>query len=753
MDRLCMGCMREYDDQFDVCPYCGYAFDTPAKQSYHIPPGSVLQGRYIVGKVLGFGGFGVTYVGKDYLMDRKVAIKEYLPSEFATRMPTQQKVTVYSGDKEEQFKEGLVKTLDEAKRLAKFESVPGVVQIYDCFEANGTSYIIMEYLEGMSLKEYLETHGKMTVEQALPVILQVAAAMAEVHKTGILHRDIAPDNIYVLNPEEPDKLEVKLLDFGAARYATTKHSKSLSVIIKPGYAPEEQYRSRGDQGTWTDVYALSATLYKMLTGVTPEDAMERSVKDDLKKPSKMGVKITKPTETAIMNALNVKIQDRTQTMEEFSQELMAAEVKEREITKIKEDVGSIPRWVFLIAGAGVTIAGAVVALILTGVIHFNLASGPVQLITGRVRVPNVINKEATEAEKILEKKNLRMSQDKMVYSREIPENMISYQSEKENATMDKGATLVVWISMGEEKRAIPRVVGLDREEAISRLKEAGFTLIREEESQDKGIYDSVLAISEEQGANVELSREIVLTICKKEPDVDIDHSEQVKVPDVVGRQRNQAESALKSRDFQVNLVEEASDEPEGTVIRQEPAADEEVDKGSFVTIYVSIGAEKMYMPNLELESREDAERTIARLGLTVGRVTQEYSNSVAAGKVISQKPARNTEVKKGDSVDLVISMGPNSPSPTKPAQQTTRESQTPVSAPVQQPVTTPAPVIPDTQPSIPETPAPPPVTETPAPPPVTETPAPPPVTTPAPPPPVTTPAPQPEAGGDAWRPY
>ncbi len=746
-----MGCMREYDDQFDVCPHCGYAFDTPAKQSYHIPPGSVLQGRYIVGRVLGFGGFGVTYVGKDYLMDRKVAIKEYLPSEFATRMPTQQKVTVYSGDKEEQFKEGLVKTLDEAKRLAKFESVPGVVQIYDCFEANGTSYIIMEYLEGMSLKEYLETHGKMTVEQALPVILQVAAAMAEVHKTEILHRDIAPDNIYVLNPDEPDKLEVKLLDFGAARYATTKHSKSLSVIIKPGYAPEEQYRSRGDQGTWTDVYALAATLYKMLTGVTPEDAMERSVKDELKKPSKMGVKITKPTETAIMNALNVKIQDRTQTMEEFSQELMAAEVKEREITKIKEDVGSIPRWVFLIAGAGVTVAGAVIALILSGAIHFNLVSGPVQLLTGKVRVPNVINKEATEAEKMLEEKSLRMSQDKMVFSKEIPENMISYQSEKENATMDKGATLVVWISMGEEKAVIPLVIGLNREEALSRLEEAGFTAVREEESQDEGVYDSVLAISEEVGANVELSKEIVLTICKNESDKSGDSTVQVKVPDVVGRQRNQAESVLKSRDFLVNWVEEASDEPEGTVIRQEPAADEEANKGSFVTVYVSIGAEKMYMPNLELESREDAERMIESLGLTVGRISQDNSNSVAAGKVISQSIARGTEVKKGDSVDLVISLGPKSQSPAKPAQtqQTTRPAQTP--APTQAPIQTPAPTLPPTQaPVIPETPAP---TQAPAPPPTpapTQAPAPPPTPAPTQPP---TQAPQPEGGGEDWRPY
>lgn len=208
---------------------------------------------------------------------------------------------------------------------------------------------------------------------------------------------------------------------------------------------------------------------------------------------------------------------------------------------------------------------------------------------------------------------------------------------------------------------------------------------------------------------------------------------------------------LKSRDFLVNWVEEASDEPEGTVIRQEPAADEEANKGSFVTVYVSIGAEKMYMPNLELESREDAERMIESLGLTVGRISQDNSNSVAAGKVISQSIARGTEVKKGDSVDLVIRLGPKSQSPAKPAQtqQTTRPAQTP--APTQAPIQTPAPTLPPTQaPVIPETPAP---TQAPAPPPTpapTQAPAPPPTPAPTQPP---TQAPQPEGGGEDWRPY
>ena len=198
------------------------------------------------------------------------------------------------------------------------------MHILDCFEANNTSYIVMEYLDGESLKEKIEREGKLSLDYSKDIILKIASAMKKVHKEGIIHRDIAPDNIYILKDGT-----VKILDFGAARYATTKHSKSLSVIIKPGYAPEEQYRSRGDQGTWTDVYALAATFYKMITGITPEDAMERSVNDKLKKPSKLGLNIPKPTETAIMNALNLRIEDRTKNMDEFEEELRAAEVKEK----------------------------------------------------------------------------------------------------------------------------------------------------------------------------------------------------------------------------------------------------------------------------------------------------------------------------------------------------------------------------------------------------------------------------------------
>ncbi|MGN0158201.1 MAG: PASTA domain-containing protein [Brotaphodocola sp.] len=670
MNRLCMGCMKEYDDRFEVCPHCGYAFGTPPKQSYHIPPGSVLQQRYIVGVALGFGGFGITYIGWDYVMSRKVAIKEYLPSEFATRMPTQLQVTVYSGEREEQYKEGLVKTMEEAKRLAKFESVPGIVQIYDCFEENGTSYIVMEFLEGMSLKQYLTEKGKMTPEQALPVVLQIASAMEAVHKTGILHRDIAPDNIYVLNPDEPDALQVKLLDFGAARYATTKHSKSLSVIIKPGYAPEEQYRSRGDQGSWTDVYALAATFYKMLTGVTPEDAMERSVKDEVKRPSKMGIKLAKPTETALMNALNVKIQDRTQTMEEFSQELMAAEVKEREITKDKEAVKSIPKWFLALAGVGILGVAAAIVLMMTGVIKFRINTSSSHLEKNMVRVPNVINQDADTAETVLAEEELGMSRDKMVYSNEIPLNMISYQEIKENTPVEKNTTVVVWISKGEEKGMIPSVRGVQREEAEALLKEAGFTNIIIEESMEPGVYNSVLNISEEQGSNIALSQEITITVCMNTENQDGDASEQVVMADLSGMMMADLEAALEEAGLKLNLVEEFSDQPEGMVLSQEPAPDTEVNKGSYVTVHVSKGPERVYMKNVGLMTLDEARAEMEGLGLKIGNVTEQYSDSVPSGKIISQSIAQDVEVKKGDSVDIVISKGKD------PAKQQTKAQET-----------------------------------------------------------------------------
>ena len=241
----CMGCMQEYDDGVNVCPYCGYVKGTPVKEKYHLIPGTVLKNRYLVGQSIGFGGFGITYIGWDKLLEKKVAIKEYLPSEFATRMEGTTVVSAYDGEKTRQYESGLTRFIDEAQRLAKLNHLDGIVHIFDSFSENCTAYIVMEYLSGETLKSILKTRDKLSYQEAIDIAIPLLNSLEEVHKKGIIHRDIAPDNIMIT-----DDGRVKLIDFGAARYATTVHSKSLSVVLKPGYAPEEQYRSHGNQKSY-----------------------------------------------------------------------------------------------------------------------------------------------------------------------------------------------------------------------------------------------------------------------------------------------------------------------------------------------------------------------------------------------------------------------------------------------------------------------------------------------------------------------
>ena len=163
----CLGCMEQYESDFGVCPHCGYAFGSPAEEATHLTPNTILHDRYIIGKALGYGGFGVTYIAWDGRLEQKVAIKEYLPSEFSTRIPGQSKITVKSGDKSEQFHDGLDKFIDEARRLAKFHNEPGIVRIFDSFKENDTAYIVMEYLEGETLAEYLNEHGTIDEDKRL----------------------------------------------------------------------------------------------------------------------------------------------------------------------------------------------------------------------------------------------------------------------------------------------------------------------------------------------------------------------------------------------------------------------------------------------------------------------------------------------------------------------------------------------------------------------------------------------------------
>ncbi len=317
VSKLCMGCMEERGAEA-VCPRCNYREGTEPASALHLRPRSELQGQYLIGRVLGHGGFGITYLGWDLNLERKVAVKEYLPGGVAVRTRHATEVMPSSGDLRKDFEYGLDRYLDEARTVARFQAHPAIVSVLNFFRANGTAYLIMEYLEGATLERYLETNSnRTTIDTVLTVMVPVMEALQTVHQQGILHRDVSPDNIYITR-----KWQVKVLDFGAARYALGQKSRNLSVILKEGYAPVEQYHSKGNQGPWTDVYACAATMYRALTGVIPPGSLDRMSKDEMQPPGQLGAELSEVQEKAILKALAIHPEKRFHTMQAFRDAIM-----------------------------------------------------------------------------------------------------------------------------------------------------------------------------------------------------------------------------------------------------------------------------------------------------------------------------------------------------------------------------------------------------------------------------------------------
>ncbi len=315
LNRLCMGCMRQKLGT-GVCPYCHFSLEKYEAPMYHLKPQTILFGKYLVGKSIGEGGFGITYIGWDLNLRIPLAIKEYFLNGFAIRDNERSDyVKAFSGSKEEFYEKGKEKFVQEAQALARFYKQEEIVLVRDYFQENGTAYIVMEYIVGKSyheiLKEREKNHTHPLVEEVFETMKPVIKALEMVHKEGIIHRDISPDNIMITQEGV-----IKLIDFGAAR-GFSDGEKSFSIVLKAGYAPEEQYRTRGNQGPWTDVYALCATIYRAIIGRKPPDSMERLAEDTMKKPSELGVQIDLELEKALMKGLAVRARDRWQSMGEL----------------------------------------------------------------------------------------------------------------------------------------------------------------------------------------------------------------------------------------------------------------------------------------------------------------------------------------------------------------------------------------------------------------------------------------------------
>ncbi len=309
MEKACANCFSAVDVNEQVCPYCEFDFTETANHSYAMAGGTLLNERYVVGKVIGTGGFGITYLGYDIQQEKIIAIKEYYPHGIAVRAGDDLTLEPLGSVNDEPYRRGIERFLHEGKYVAMFETASEIMGVYDVFEENGTAYYVMEYFNGITLKAYTDKYGRISVEQAVWIAEHISEAFDVIHKGGIIHRDVSPDNIMLCRNGS-----VKLIDFGAAR-SFAEESNGLSVMLKQGFTPLEQYQRSGRQGAWTDIYSLGASLYYALTLCMPDDPMSRFDDDSVfeeqlsQYPEKLAQLISRTCE--------VRAKDRYQTAEEL----------------------------------------------------------------------------------------------------------------------------------------------------------------------------------------------------------------------------------------------------------------------------------------------------------------------------------------------------------------------------------------------------------------------------------------------------
>ncbi len=366
---ICYKCMREYSGS--SCQHCGFNPDMYEPVPTALMPMTVLHNQYIIGAVLGKGGFGITYIGYDNLNYRKVAVKEFYPSSVVYRDGNNTSVVSVPSNMKQIYENGVRKFYNEAVTLSKLQNIPAIVEIYDFFYENNTAYIVMEFIDGTAVDQIVLNQGGLDVDVTLTIYYPIIQALKKVHEAGILHRDISPSNVML-----DEKFMARLIDFGSSRAYSHEMSTDLTVILKKGFAPYEQYYRKGRHGPAEDVYAICASMYYTMTGKVPPAAPDRRVFDTLQPIHNYITDIPENIEKIILKGLSVQAEDRYPNMEALSKAIdSAVNIKSTEAKKKEEkgneketgiyiDKGGLTPQIFLLAASGFILLVLLIILIL-----------------------------------------------------------------------------------------------------------------------------------------------------------------------------------------------------------------------------------------------------------------------------------------------------------------------------------------------------------------------------------------------------
>lgn len=521
---LCIGCMKTLDEQGN-CIHCGFLQKEYKPIPRCLQPGTRLADRYILGRVLGEGSFGISYIAWDSLLEVSVAIKEYFPASQVTRHVGEGKDTsvyVYEKGENDRYQENLKKYWSEAKILSAFSELEGIVSVKDFFYENNTAYIVMAYVNGVSVKEYVEENGPIPGQQLMEMVKPMLAALGKVHETGMLHRDISPDNMLVTKENK-----LVLIDFGAARRENISKTRSMTVVFKRGYSPEEQYRTRGKQGAWSDIYALCATIYYALVGEAPDEAIDRLLEDEMASLTDMkDIDLTEGQKRAIMKGIAVKPQERYQSIEMLYEALYEKEEKPVAAGLMRKKL----------------LAGVAIAVILAGGVGAGIWTAGNQAHSGVQEKDNVTDVKGErsgeeisvteapkeewvmekfqgltqqEAQKLVEQKAGELPEIRWEkkYSGKAKKGRIISQSILAGTTYTEGEykELVLTVSKGKEKVTVPELTGTTKEIAVKKLRKLGLKW-KIQTREDESAKGTVLNQSVEKGKKVEKGRKVTLTV-------------------------------------------------------------------------------------------------------------------------------------------------------------------------------------------------------------------------------------------------
>lgn len=645
--QFCYSCMHqltEEEKEQGTCPYCAEALDLSCDTTLYLKPGTMLQGKFVVGKLLGAGGFGNTYIGWNQLLQCKVAIKEYFPRHLSTRKDENVTVTITDTENQKRFRTGLNQFMEEARNLATLQDVKGVTQVYTFFEENGTGYIIMEFLEGKDIKTILEQrHNHVDYDWSRRVILTVLHTLREIHAKGILHRDIAPDNIYVTNEGV-----IKLIDFGAAKHSAESVSEKAEIVLKAGYAPIEQYSRLTQQGPYTDLYAVAALFYRMLTGAKPQPANERMKDDKLQTLSDLGIAIPEQAEMAIMICLNLQPKFRLQSAEEFMEALegkyfepvyepewILPEQEEESLSAVNRLGDSMQKLPFVVK-TGVLIG---LLLLIGGGIGFIYMAG------GAKKTDKVVSD----------------SQD-----------------------------------------ILPACEGESEADAVASLQKYGITpeiTYRYNEEQEE---NQVVEMEPAAGTRISEKSTVKLTI---------ESSTLVTVPDYTGENQTDIEKSLTETlgeryDSKIFVYDYTTgSEKKDICYGQTSIGTIELDKLEEFQIMISWGTKESYevkMPDLSGKTLSEARDILRQEGLsmTIAVKKEVYNSSYSSGEIISQTVKKSTKLNTNQAdknnysvpkkVEVVVSKGAKpKPTPTPSPKVTPKPAEKPKSTPVPTPKATP----------------------------------------------------------------